>query len=512
MDNIPSRPRFVHGQLKRRHRPPSIRVELAYVRRSPLKSQISIRSYRTAFLSVVVLLTGVLGFTLWREVQDSERVNRLVSRALTRTDLIGTIRADAKWLESAVGDHIQAQTNDQRTEADRIMAVVLEEIRDARQDYTRDLPGGETDLWNKFNDTSQTLVKQVRTAVRYSNTKEEMRARQHLEDEIKPLTADLDELADKLSKKNAEVTSQLLRELEALRFRTTLIGALLASIAVVISLFIGVQVTGLLRKQETTIRQQMAELDSRNRELDSFASRVAHDLKSPLAPLKGYLTLIRRSKAVSDPEVTEMAVLAEAGAVRMAEIIEALLRFCRAGNPGESTVGDLNIAVSTILTELDQVASKENVNLERHLESSVTVACSTQLLQSIASNVLSNAIKYSAGRNGAKVFVRVYREGGDAVLHVQDNGMGMSEQSLQSLFRPFFRAPEAQGIPGHGLGLATTKRLVDAHHGTVSIESELGTGTKVTIRIPFADTSQAPFIRSTSHPRAISASAVPEVT
>jgi signal transduction histidine kinase len=187
-----------------------------------------------------------------------------------------------------------------------------------------------------------------------------------------------------------------------------------------------------------------------------------------------------------------MLTLAEGSAGRMSEMIEALLRFCRAGNPGEPTVAELDVAVSTILLEVGQSAANQGVHLERHLDSHVPVACSAQLLQSIAQNLLSNAVKYSAGRRDAKVVVRVAKERGEAVLEVIDNGQGMSEASQRSLFQPFFRAPEARGLPGHGLGLATTKRLVEAHGGTIMVRSELNVGTHVSVRFPLAASSGSP--------------------
>ena len=70
-----------------------------------------------------------------------------------------------------------------------------------------------------------------------------------------------------------------------------------------------------------------------------------------------------------------------------------------------------------------------------------------------------------------------------------DNGPGMSEESRQLLFTPFFRAPEARGRPGHGLGLATTKRLVEAHGGTIEVRTAIGVGTHVTVRLPLAHPS-----------------------
>lgn len=449
-----------------------------------LNSLISIRGLRASFLFVVAMLAAVAGFTLWGNVRTNEQEDALVRQALTRDVLISRIRVDALNLESAVDQHIRGSTEEERNSADERMAGILEDINLASQDYTHDLPPGETEIWTQFNNTSHSLASQVRKAVTFSNRKEAERARGHLVREIRPITAALNRRAEQLSQRNAEVTTKMLRDLQEIRLRTTYLGAFVAALAIAISLLVGWQVTALLRRQQSTIQAQLAELDRRNQELDSFASRVAHDLVSPISPLKGYLTLIRRSNSIVDPQAREMLTLAEASAARMAEMIEALLRFCRAGTPSEPTVAELDTAVSAILLEVGQTAAKEGVELERSLEADVTVACPGQLLQSIAQNLLSNAVKYTAGRPGARVTVRVAREGAEALLEVSDNGKGMSPSALSSLFQPFFRAPEARGLPGHGLGLATTKRLVEAHGGTIAVRSELGLGTRVTVRFP----------------------------
>jgi signal transduction histidine kinase len=254
---------------------------------------------------------------------------------------------------------------------------------------------------------------------------------------------------------------------------------------------VGRRVTRLLEAQGRTIEAQLQELDRRNRELDAFASRVAHDLVSPLAPLKGYLTLIRRSGGVSDSQAQEMLAAAEASAGRMAELVEALLRFCRAGQKTDATPGALDTAVATVLLELDQIARRDGVQLHRELDEGLWVACPQQLLQSIAQNLVSNALKYSAGRPEPRVEVVARREGGHGLLEVSDNGPGMSGSSLQFLFQPFFRAPETRSLPGHGLGLATTKRLVEAHGGTIEVRSTPGAGTRVRVRLLLAPGERA---------------------
>jgi len=452
-------------------------------------SQTTIQGYRAGFFFVVCLFVAVAGFTLFTGLRTDERVDALVARALARNGLLDRIRVESLNLEGAVDDHIRG-SDEERAEADSRMAQILSDIDNAIQEYTRDLPPGEHRTWNQFNQTCRALADQVRKAVTYSNRKEAERARQHLVQKVRPISQELDKLAERISEKNGEETRQLLRDVEALRFRSTLVGAVLALLATAIALAVGWRVSALVQKQERTIREQLNELDRRNRELDAFASRVAHDLVSPLAPLKGYLTLVRRSPSIQDPQVKEMLSQAESSALRMAEMIEALLRFCRSGNRGELAIGELDTAVSTILLEVGQSAALQNVALERHItEGGVFVPCAPQLLQSIAQNLLSNAVKYSAGRKDAKVVVRVTRERGDAVLEVTDNGLGMSEETQRQLFHPFFRAPEARGLPGHGLGLATTKRLVEAHQGTIAVRSALDAGTQMTVRFPLVTPS-----------------------
>lgn len=433
----------------------------------------------------MALLSVVAAFTLWSAMRTSHRADPLVQEALERARLIGRIRVDVLSLESAIEAHIRATDDQERKDADAVMADILEDIRRSTEDYTRNLSHRDKlVVWQRFNATSKKLVDQVRAAVVLSHRREAERARLHLVEQIRPLSAEVEALSDQLAQENADEARQLLGHLASLRVRNAAVGAVVTVFAVLLSLLVGWRITAVLKRQDATIHEQLEELGRKNQELDAFTRRVAHDLTGPLAPMKGYLTLIRRSGAVTDAGALEMLSLCESSAVRMGELIEALLRFCRAGRGSEHTVAELDTAVSTLLLEVSQTAAAQGVALERELESGVKVDCPGQLLQIIAQNLLSNAVKYSAGRPEAKVRVRVATEGADAVLEVADNGMGMSEAARASLFQPFFRAEEARGLPGHGLGLATVKRLVDAHGGTLLVRSQQGAGTQVTVRFP----------------------------
>jgi len=449
-------------------------------------SSFSLATARVGFLAVVVLLTGSAAFSLVNELRTSSDIKERVEKALEAERLIGLMRVDAEALSEAADDHINATDDEGRRRADEAIANILDEIHHAIFEKSQEVaPKADADMWKRLVAVSDKLAKTVAVTVKYSNRKEAELAKKHLIEEVKPINFELDELANALANQTKENTRARLVELEKLRLRTTVVSAAVVAVAALISLIVMWQVTRLLRSQQRTILEQLSELNRRNAELDAFASRVAHDLVAPLSPLRGYLTLARRS--TEKPEVKELLANCESSAARVSELVEALLRFCRAGSTTDRTAGELDTAVTTILLEVSQAAAAANVALERHLDARVAVQCPSQLLQSIAQNLLSNAVKYTTGRPEARVVVRVYRDKGEAVLEVTDNGPGMSEESQRSLFQPFFRAPEARSLPGHGLGMATTKRLVEAYSGSIAVKSQLAVGTQVAVRLPLAD-------------------------
>ncbi|MDY7226770.1 sensor histidine kinase [Hyalangium rubrum] len=449
-----------------------------------MSSRAPIGGYRAGFLFVVALLSAVAAFTLWTEVRTGRQVDALVREALERASLIGRIRVDTLSLESAIEAHIRATKDEDRRVADAVMEDILAGIRQSTEAYTRNLPPGEKEAWQRFTTACQTLADQVRAAAVFSHRLEAEQARHHLVERIRPLVMEVDALATQLARENADEAQELVGHLAGLRVRNTALGAGATLVAILVSLLVGWSITSVLRRQEATIQRQLEDLGRANQELDAFTSRVAHDLMGPLAPLKGYLTLIRRTGGVQDAGALEMLAQSESSAMRMGELIEALLRFCRAGKRGERTSAELDTAVSTVLLELVQTAAAQGVTLERELAPGVAVDCPNQLLQVVARNLVSNAVKYTAGRPAPHVTVRVFIAGSEAVLEVGDNGIGMSDATRASLFQPFFRAPEARSLPGHGLGLATAKRLVEAHGGTLAVESQEGVGTKMTVRLP----------------------------
>jgi two-component system, OmpR family, sensor kinase len=444
---------------------------------------------RLGFVIVVLLLSGGAAISVLSARRAAERIDGLVTASLERERMIGLMRLDTALLMQAARAHINASSDDERDDANHVMDVLLTEIQDTSSRFTAGLPRSESTLWVQLTGTAARLVKKVEVTITASRRAEAERARRSLEEEAKPISIELDDVASQLAEKNEADTRELLAELQSVRVRASQLGGGAVGLALLLSLLVAWQVTRTLKRQEETIDAQLTELDRRNRELDSFASRVAHDLVSPLSPLKGYLTLARRQ--VADVEVKDLLSQAESSTARMSELVDGLLRFCRAGKSSDRTPGDLDTAVATILLEQSQAANAAGVELLRELEPAVAVRCPANLLQSIAQNVVGNAVKYSSGQSKAEVRVVVRRQLGDGVLEVEDNGPGMSPQSQSQLFQPFFRAPETRNIPGTGLGLATTRRLVEAYGGSIGVSSAPARGTRVVVRLPLAEDAAA---------------------
>ena len=105
-------------------------------------------------------------------------------------------------------------------------------------------------------------------------------------------------------------------------------------------------------------------------------------------------------------------------------------------------------------------------------------------MSQVLDNLISNAIKYSP--NGGEVEVAAWRENGEVVCRVSDTGMGMTDEEQEEVFAKFFRARGVRNstIPGIGLGLPITKAIVEAHGGTITLQSAPGRGTAFTVRMP----------------------------
>ncbi len=229
------------------------------------------------------------------------------------------------------------------------------------------------------------------------------------------------------------------------------------------------------REREAAARS-LEVVESKNRELEAFAARAAHDLRSPLAPIHGLASLIVR--AARDETDVRLAGRIVGAASRMSAIIDAMLAFSRSGRLPRGRT-EVRGAVNEALDELATASQ----GAELHLDvAEVAVACAPEVLGQILRNVIGNALKYRAPQRSCRLEVSTRVEPAWVTIDVADNGTGMPASAVRRALEPFFRA--APDGTGHGLGLAIVDSYVRAMGGSVRLSSELEVGTRVSIRLP----------------------------
>jgi two-component system sensor histidine kinase TctE len=221
-------------------------------------------------------------------------------------------------------------------------------------------------------------------------------------------------------------------------------------------------------------------------DLEGFAGRVAHDLRSPLTPILAGSRWIERAP-VTDA-VRSHAERIERSARRLGRMIDALLQFTRA-SAGEAVEGahtPLNAAIEEIVEDFEELAEARGAKLETDLGPDASLPCVPEVIQSIVANLVDNALKYGA-REGppARVTVRTRLEAPFCVIEVEDTGPGIPPALRDRVFRPFFRG-EKKGV-GVGLGLAIVQRLVEAHNGRIELLAGKEGGALFRILLPLGE-------------------------
>lgn len=243
-------------------------------------------------------------------------------------------------------------------------------------------------------------------------------------------------------------------------------------------------------------REAVLRLQEIDRVKNNFVSTVSHELRSPLTNTLGYLELLADGDG---GELTEsqlhMVMVAQRNAQRLFSLIEDLLILSRV-EEGAFSVRFRAIAMNDVLNVVASnnanIAAERNVALTFDIDETLGVCPgdAKQLTRAL-SNVVNNAVKFSDG--GSSVHVTAHQSADEIELQIEDNGIGIPHDEQPKLFERFYRTSisvEAQH-QGAGLGLTITKAIIDHHGGSIDIASELGKGTKVTIRLPAMQTVDA---------------------
>jgi len=305
---------------------------------------------------------------------------------------------------------------------------------------------------------------------------------------IAPLVAAIEQSIARLIEINQRAARDHQAVIATIHRNGLIADAVIGGVTVILAIGVGLALSRSLRRQHQLVRLRAAAIAERNRDLEAFAGRVAHDLRGPLAPIVGYAEVLLEPGA----DVPAAATRIRRAADRMAGLIDALLALSVSGRLPAGR-GDVAAAVREVLDDLSQELRDAEVNLA---VADCATACAPEVLAQLVRNVVSNAIKYRGAdrRLVVQIDARPCAPGAcDAApaapcidLVVTDNGVGMTREAAAHAFDPFYRASATRSVPGHGLGLAIVKRTLDAMGGGCELDSTPNQGTRVTLRLPAA--------------------------
>jgi signal transduction histidine kinase len=219
------------------------------------------------------------------------------------------------------------------------------------------------------------------------------------------------------------------------------------------------------------MRRQARLVEERALELELFAARVAHDIRSPLSPI--FLAVQRAlAKGGPDDPLRPMFLRARNSFERINVLIDDLLAFARAGGQIDREArASVRQAVTAVLEDAQPAAEAARVELRCDIPTEdPIVGCAAGALSSILSNLVGNAIKYIGRAEVRRVLVRCVPYRDRVRITVEDTGDCMLQGSEERIFEPYVRV-DSSGKQGLGLGLATAKRLVEAYGGTIGVRT-----------------------------------------
>jgi signal transduction histidine kinase len=236
-----------------------------------------------------------------------------------------------------------------------------------------------------------------------------------------------------------------------------------------------------LARQRALTLEHIALLSERNRELDAFAGRAAHDLRVPLNPIRGYADLLMTGKEPPG-SVQEMAGRIRVAVDRMARVVDDMLDLSRAGRPPAGVASPAKVAAE-VLEELRPQLADADVSMSL---TDQAVACAPSVLAQLLRNLLTNAVKFRSHDRKLALVLRSESSPQSVDLVIEDNGLGMSDEDFAHAFEPHYRGSEHREVPGHGLGLAIVQRTVEAIGGKCRLARSASGGTAVTLSLPRA--------------------------
>ncbi len=236
----------------------------------------------------------------------------------------------------------------------------------------------------------------------------------------------------------------------------------------------------------TSFNIMVKELASTETLRSDFVSNVSHEFKTPLSAIEGYITLLQDESLSKEEQARYIERILE-NTSRLTRLTQSILSLSQLENQEivlqkESFM--LDEQIRRVLLGYEPLWEERELAIDLNLEATPFYG-NKSLLAQVWSNLIDNAIKFSQPKGTLTVSCR--QDGGSVRVVVRDTGIGMTDEVKKRAFDKFYQGERSHSLPGSGLGLALVRRIITLCGGTISIDSAVGKGTRITVALPVGE-------------------------
>ena len=230
------------------------------------------------------------------------------------------------------------------------------------------------------------------------------------------------------------------------------------------------------------INAMAAELSGTETLRTDFIANVSHELKTPLAVMGNYATMLQRP-GITEEEKNESAKAISEAARRLAQLITNILKLNKLENQQifpQAQEFELGEQLCECLLGFEDAWEAKSLEIETDIEEDVRIKSDPELLSLVWNNLISNAVKFTP--DGGTIGLSLKTEGSSVIVQVCDTGCGMKPEVGQHIFEKFYQGDTSHATQGNGLGLALVKRVMDILNGEIGVQSVYGEGSTFTVK------------------------------
>ncbi|MGO4946398.1 HAMP domain-containing sensor histidine kinase [Blautia sp. Sow4_E7] len=216
---------------------------------------------------------------------------------------------------------------------------------------------------------------------------------------------------------------------------------------------------------------------------NDFISNVSHELKTPLAVIQNYATILQSGVLTQAERIEYSGRIAEASQ-RLSVLVTNILQVNRLENQKiKPTMRPFNLseALSRCILNYDTLMEEKEIELDVQMDQNLILDSDENLLDMVWNNLISNAVKFTPEKGHIRV--KIVLDGDYVIVTVADDGLGMNKETIRHIFDKFYQADTSRATQGNGLGLALAKRIINLLDGEISVESAPGKGSIFTVKL-----------------------------